>query len=230
MDRKYTKNNKAVAFLKRNIYYIIMLLCLAAIATMVTVTLINKSNDQDVDVVAPPVEEEEENEENEEEEEDEEEQVEEEEEEDEDEDVSADPMVFGAPVNDPNIILDYTMSTLVYHKTLNEWSVNNGIRFGGEEGDNVFAAYDGTVESVSYNVLEGNKVVIDHGEGIKSIYYSLNEDNLVTEGETVTKGQTIGTMGITATKQMSEGPNVQFIVTEDEKIIDPYEYLDIGDK
>jgi murein DD-endopeptidase MepM/ murein hydrolase activator NlpD len=212
MDRKYTKNHKAVAFLKRNIYYIIMLVCLAAIATMVTIALINKSKtppadgpvvqvpDGDDDTIIP----------------------------DEDPPI-LDPIVFASPVVNANIIRDFTIDTLVYHNTLNEWRVNTGIDFGGEDGDVVAAAYDGVVESVSSDEFYGHKVVIKHNDELRTIYYSLNEPS-VTEGQTVTKGQSIGTMGATAAKHILDGPMVHFEVTLNNKAVDPYEYLDIGDK
>lgn len=209
MDRKYTKNNKAVAFLKRNIYYIIMLVCLAAIATMVTIALINKSKTPpDVPVVDVPIEEP-------------------------DDTIIIpdvpDPIVFASPVADVNIIRDYTIETLVFHNSLNQWSANTGIDFAGNDGDGVAAAYGGVVESVSYDVFFGHKVVIKHNDDLRTIYYSLNEPT-VTQGQTVTKGQSIGSIGATASKHVLDGPVVHFEVTFKNAVSDPYEYLDIGDK
>lgn len=210
MDRKYTKNNKAVAFLKRNIYYIIMLVCLAAIATMVTITLINKSKTPpDVPVVETPI--------------------------DDpvddpiDDPIIPDPIVFASPVSEVNIIRDYTIDTLVFHNSLNQWSVSTGIDFGGDDGDGVAAAYGGVVEKVSYDIFEGHKVVIKHNDDLRTIYYSLNEPT-VTQGQTVTKGQSIGTIGATASKNVLDGPMVHFEVTLKNVAVDPYDYLDIGGK
>lgn len=215
MDRKYSKNKKAVAFLKRNVYYIIMLLCLIAIATMVTLTIINKNKEVPVvpvnniedptdptDPTNPT---------------------------DPTDPTITDPIVFALPVANQNIIKDYAMDTLVWHSTLKQYSVNDGIDFGGNEGDCVCAVYDGVVESVTYDALNGNMVVIKHNDELRTIYHSLSEPN-VAEGESVTKGQTIATMSTTATRELSDGPHVHFSVTVDEKIVSPYDYLEIGDK
>ncbi|MDD4316406.1 MAG: M23 family metallopeptidase, partial [Clostridia bacterium] len=143
--------------------------------------------------------------------------------------VIPDPIVFASPVATVNIIRDYTMDTLVFHTTLNQWSVSTGIDFGGEEGAAVAAAYGGVVESVTYDALNGHKVVIKHNDDLRTIYYSLKEAT-VTQGQTVTKAQSIGSMGTTASSKISDGPLVHFEVTLKNVIADPYEYLDIGDK
>lgn len=229
MDRKYTKNNKALAFVKRNIYYIIMLVCLAAIATMVTITLINKSKAPNVEVIAPPPVDQTNNNDDD--------QTNNNDDDDQtnnnddnvDNVITPTPVVFACPVEDVVVLRDYVMDNITTHLTLNKFAVSSGILLGGEEGDNVFAAYDGTVESVTYDVYYGNKVVIKHKDDIRTTYYSLKEAN-VAEGQTVTKGQTIGTMGITATSEYLDGPNVHFSVTDNNAIVSPYEYLDIGDK
>ena len=229
MDRKYAKNNKALAFIKRNIYYIIMLLCLAAIATMVTITLLNRSKKPDTNVIAPPNNQnndddtQNQNDDND----DDDTQTQND---DDDDDVVVPPIVFATPVGgEADITLDYAMDTWVWHQTLEQWSCHDGIDFAGADGDDVFAAYAGTVETISYDDYYGHKVVINHGDQLRTIYYSLNEPE-VTEGQTVQKGQKIGTMGNTAMHESLQGPHVHFSVTLNNKPIDPYEYLEIGDK
>ncbi len=231
MDRKYTKNNKAMAFLKRNIYYIIMFLCLAAIATMVTITLIKKNRAPNVDVIAPPnpIDETEDKDTDKDVDKDTDKDTDKDKDKDNDDVNKPDPIVFACPVKDVNIGRDYTMDSLVWHMTLGHYAVNPAIIFLGDEGADVFAAYGGTVEQVSYDAYFGNKIVINHDDGLKTIYYSLN-DVSVTESQKVTKGQKIGTMGTTATGEIADGPHVHFEVTKSGAVVDPYNYLDIGDK
>lgn len=75
----------------------------------------------------------------------------------------------------------------------------NGVDLGAPSGTSVYAAAGGTV-SVSkiggYNGGYGNYVVIDHGGGVQTLYSHLDSD-LVSVGEKVGKGQSIGTVGIT---------------------------------
>lgn len=214
MDKKYTKSNKkAVNFLKRNIYYIIMAVCILAIAVMVTLTIINKYKTPAIDepiqtpdpVITDPVIT------------------------DPDTDpVVTDPIVFTFPSNG-TIFLDYSMDALVWHGTLRQYSVHDGIDFQGNEGDNVFAAYDGVVESVGLDPLYGNMVVINHGSGLKTTYFSLGEVN-VDAGANVQKGQVIGTVGMTAGRDLSSGNHVHFMVTKNGEVVSPYNYFPEGDK
>ena len=58
---------------------------------------------------------------------------------------------------------------------------------------NVISSYNGTVVSVSSNADYGNYVVIDHGNGVRFIYGSLNKNSItVSVGEIVKKGELIG--------------------------------------
>ena len=67
---------------------------------------------------------------------------------------------------------------------------------GPGEGSPIFAANNGVVKEVSYNGYNGNFIVLDHGNGIVTVYAHLR-DRLVTKGQIVTIGQKIGTMGHT---------------------------------
>ncbi len=63
-------------------------------------------------------------------------------------------------------------------------------------GSNIFAAKDGTVVTVSYKYDNGKYIIIDHHNGYFSLYAHLASQS-VREGQNVSKGQVIGTMGRT---------------------------------
>lgn len=63
-------------------------------------------------------------------------------------------------------------------------------------GSSIFAAQAGTVVKVSYKFDNGKYVIINHHNGYFSLYAHL-ANQTVKEGQTVTKGQVIGTMGRT---------------------------------
>lgn len=63
-------------------------------------------------------------------------------------------------------------------------------------GSNIFAAQSGVVVKVGYKYDNGNYIIIDHQNGYYSLYAHLAGFN-ASEGQTVTKGQVIGTMGRT---------------------------------
>lgn len=204
--------------MKKNMYYIIMGVCVLAIGAMITVALVaqqgaNPGNDgggTDVPGVIPddgngggtdePV-------------------------------VNPDPVpvVFGLPVAGGKVINDYSMHTIVYWSTLNRYAVHNGIDFGGAEGAEVVAAYGGTVKSVTNDPLYGNVVTIDHGDGLVTSYGSIGEP-CVSEGQTVEKGAKIGIISTSASNEMLDGAHVHFSVYKDGKIISPYDFLPSGDK
>ena len=107
--------------------------------------------------------------------------------------------------------------------------LQTGIDFAGAEGANALAVYDGVVSSVTYDQLNGNVVKIDHGNGLVTIYSSLNEP-VVTEGQTVTTGTVLGALSTSASKEMSDGSHLHFEVSLNGEVSNPYDYLPTGDK
>ncbi len=90
----------------------------------------------------------------------------------------------------------------------------NGVyteRHGGEDlavaaGTPVWAANDGKVLFAEYLQLTGNTVCIEHGLGLKTWYYHMNE-LYVTAGQDVKKGDVIGLVGSTG---FSTGAHLHF--------------------
>ncbi|MDB5264988.1 MAG: putative rane bound lytic murein transglycosylase [Parcubacteria group bacterium] len=75
----------------------------------------------------------------------------------------------------------------------------NGVDIGAPSGTPVYAAAAGTVivsRVGGWNGGYGNYVVIDHGNGTQSLYAHLSADS-VSVGETVSKGETVGSVGKT---------------------------------
>ena len=121
------------------------------------------------------------------------------------------------------------MDAWVWNSSLRHYAVHNGIDFRGEDGTNVSCVYDGVVSSVGYDVLSGYTVTVQHNDTLYTSYGSLNEPT-VKVGQTVRKGDVIGTMGNTASKEFSMGPHLHFSVYENDKVTDPYKFMPIGGK
>ena len=83
---------------------------------------------------------------------------------------------------------------------------------------NVYAADNGTVETVSYDGISGNYVVINHNNGYTTYYGHFNTVPYVEEGETVYRGQVIGQIGMTG---WATGPHVHFEIRIDGTRVDP---------
>ncbi len=73
---------------------------------------------------------------------------------------------------------------------------HEGVDFSAYGGTTVFAPAVGTVVVAEPLYVRGGAVILDHGLGIYSGYYHLSEV-LVTVGEVVQPGQTIGAVGTT---------------------------------
>jgi murein DD-endopeptidase MepM/ murein hydrolase activator NlpD len=71
-----------------------------------------------------------------------------------------------------------------------------GVDFAGAVGAPVRAANRGVVALVDTFFLAGNVIYLDHGAGVVTGYFHLSE-SLVTTGDTVSRGQTIGRVGAT---------------------------------
>lgn len=83
---------------------------------------------------------------------------------------------------------------------------HNGIDIAAPAGTEVHATNSGKVVLSMLLQLTGNTIVIDHGEGIFSVYLHMNTRNFEA-GDTVEKDDVIGTVGSTG---FSTGPHLHF--------------------
>ena len=94
-----------------------------------------------------------------------------------------------------------------------------GIDIGGEamEGADIYAPLAGTVAYVfddGWGGGMGKHLILDHGSGLSTVYASLGEIT-VTEGQTVTQGEVIGSVGSTG---ISTGSHLHFEIRRDSEI------------
>lgn len=87
---------------------------------------------------------------------------------------------------------------------------HTGIDISGNKqtGARIVAANDGKVIIAQSHPSYGNYIVIDHGDGIKTLYAHC-QSLAVSAGQTVAKGDTIATLGSTG---FSTGPHLHFEV------------------
>jgi hypothetical protein len=97
-------------------------------------------------------------------------------------------------------------------------SVHSGLDIRGNYGTPVLAANSGRVAVVDDLFFGGNTVVIDHGSGIYSVYMHLQEQR-VTEGEPVARGEVIGLVGSTG---RSTGPHLHYTVKLASENVNPH--------
>lgn len=98
---------------------------------------------------------------------------------------------------------------------------HSGVDFAGAVGTPVHASGDGIVVQARYSKDYGNVVMIDHGQGVVTLY-AHNSRLEVRTGDVVLAGQEIAKMGSTG---RSTGPHLHFEVRQSGQRIDPGRYL-----
>lgn len=86
----------------------------------------------------------------------------------------------------------------------------------------VYAADSGTVETVSYDSISGNYVVINHNNDFKTYYGHLSAI-YVSEGQAVDRGRQIGQIGMTG---LATGPHIHFMIYVKEQVVNVCSEMD----
>lgn len=96
------------------------------------------------------------------------------------------------------------------HPINKTWSLHTGVDLAAAAGTKIYAAQAGTVELAGTNGGFGLCVIINHGNGLKTLYGHCSK-LLVSKGQTVTRGQNIALVGMTGS---ATGNHLHFEVQE----------------
>ena len=107
------------------------------------------------------------------------------------------------------------------HPILGTERFHSGIDFGADYGSLVYASDRGRVIYADWYGGYGNAVIIDHGNGMTTLYGHCSE-LYVKDGDVVEKGQPISAVGSTG---FSTGPHLHFELRANGEPIDPAAYL-----
>jgi murein DD-endopeptidase MepM/ murein hydrolase activator NlpD len=107
------------------------------------------------------------------------------------------------------------------HPILGSSRFHAGTDFGVPQGTPILAADSGTVIVAEWYGGYGNAVIIDHGNGLTTLYGHCSE-LYVSVGQGVQRGQTIAAVGSTG---LSTGPHLHFEVRQQGEPVDPLAYL-----
>lgn len=224
--------SKVAAFFKRNIYFVLMIVCVLAIGVIITVAAVTGTEDDPTDtptVVVPG---------------------------DDDDDADEDknpPVVDDDDDNDSDgddeqkpqpaktftldgILEEYTIdigysdAELVFNPTQGHWATHQGVDLIAEAGTAVKCSFDGTVKTVTDDSFYGTTVVISHDGGYETTYKLLDEVSLKV-GDKVAEGDTIGTVSGDALAEMAQGAHLHLELSKDGVLVDPTSYMsEIADK
>lgn len=123
------------------------------------------------------------------------------------------------------VVKEFAKDSLIYSETLEEWITHTGIDIKADRSTVVKAVADGTVKSIKNDPRYGLTVTIEHSDGYVSSYSSLLTAEFVKEGEKVTQGQTIGTVGNSAVFEVAQDNHLHFELLKDGSNINPEMYL-----
>ena len=100
-------------------------------------------------------------------------------------------------------------------------SYHKGIDIAIASGTPIVAAGAGTVVTATYSSSAGNYIMISHGSRLYTVYMHCSR-LAVSEGDKVTKGQTIGYVGSTG---ISTGSHLHFGVSKNGSYVNPFSYV-----
>lgn len=131
---------------------------------------------------------------------------------------------FVMPV-EGEVMRNFAKDSLIYSETLEEWITHLGIDIKASRTTVVKASEAGTITSIKNDPRYGLTIVMEHTNGYKSIYSNLLTTEFVSEGEKVDKGQSIGTVGNSASFEIVDEPHLHFEIIKDNENVDPNIYL-----
>ena len=108
------------------------------------------------------------------------------------------------------------------HPTLKVYKWHTGIDLPAPKGTKIIAAADGKVIFSGWNNAYGNMVIIDHGNGLSSLYGHMSAITMKTTGQQVKAGDEVGKVGTTG---YSTGNHLHFETRINGKHTSPWPYL-----
>lgn len=107
------------------------------------------------------------------------------------------------------------------HPTLGVVLFHNGLDMAAPGGSKILAAYDGKVVAADYSATMGNYIMIDHGDGLYTVYMHASA-LYVSKGDLVIKGEHIAAVGTTG---RSTGNHLHFSVRLNGSYVNPWNYF-----
>lgn len=129
-----------------------------------------------------------------------------------------------APV-DGEALTAFAADHLAYNATTRDWRTHEGVDLAAELGQEVLAAADGTVYTIYDDENYGTTVVLRHTGGFITHYANLSEEVMVSVGQTVERGDVLGTVGQTANAETATAPHLHFAMFLENVPVDPMEYF-----
>ena len=122
------------------------------------------------------------------------------------------------PIESGTVMKEYSEDA-VYNETMGEYRAHTGVDFRAQDGDDVLAMADGTVEKVYTDELYGNVIEVKNGN-FSVFYFGVSDTIYCTEGDRVGRGDIIAKVGEIPCESADES-HIHIEVRVGEKTIDP---------
>ena len=134
---------------------------------------------------------------------------------------------FVKPVKADNAYVtnEYSMDSLIYSVTLDQYMVHCGVDIEAPEDTQVLAAAPGTVTAVYQDDRYGNSIEITHDNDFITIYSNLTDADMVEVGDVVEAGQIIGGVGTTGLFESLEPAHLHLEMLKGGVYVDPMDYI-----
>ena len=122
------------------------------------------------------------------------------------------------PMSEANIrTLEELYKQIDFLKKLKDMALLYGIDISAPEGVEVLAVRSGTIAKTGWDNTDGNYVLLDHGDGLTTLYGCLSACSVQT-GEVVEQGGVLGKVGATGA---ATGPHLHLEVSKNGALVDP---------
>lgn len=122
---------------------------------------------------------------------------------------------------------EFSVEVPVYSATMYDYRTHAGVDIACDIGTPVKAVTNGYILDIYDDYMYGKTVVIEHADGIHSVYSNLSPDlpvEMVT-GRSVLTGEVIGGVGDSALCEVSEVSHLHFEMLKDGAYINPEDYI-----
>lgn len=106
-------------------------------------------------------------------------------------------------------------------KSFRSWKAHTGLDIAARWGTPVYATADGVVETATWRGGYGKSIIVDHGNGVKTLYGHLSSYQ-VRNGQKIKRNQKIAEVGSTG---LSTGPHLHYEVRVNEICQNPELYI-----
>lgn len=129
-----------------------------------------------------------------------------------------------APV-EGEILTAFADDTLLYSRTLDQWTSHLGLDIAAPAGSTVRAVKEGVVLSVENDPLMGYQLSLKHEDDMLTVYANLSSLPALQAGDKVSAGQEIAKVGSSAIAESADEPHLHFELYVSEKAVDPFPLL-----